>query len=128
MGYLIVGGGVFTGEVEDLNEGEICRYQIRCVGLGVCLPEANITSKPVKYDDGEECSERSDFEGVGYIGGASAVAGGGVTVGGGIKFPNGPLVPGDYFDTNYGGFRVGVSHSVCYFRYTGKAKSSEETQ
>lgn len=57
----------------------------------------------------------ADFEGYGYIGGASAIVVGGVTVGGGIKIPQGPFIPGKNLDLNYGGIRIGVSHSITYF-------------
>jgi hypothetical protein len=115
VGHIIIGGGLFDATVRDLKTGEVCRYQLRCVGVGVDLPQFNVTSKPVTFDDGMTCSSCRDFVGNGYMGGAYAVIGGGVTIGGGTQIPNGPFIPGHLIDTEYGGFRLGVSHNLCYW-------------
>lgn len=115
VGHIIVGGSVYTATIKDVQTGETCSYQIRCIGLGVGLPEAGMTSKPTRFDDGQACSTCKDFTGLGYIGGASGQVGSGVTIGGGVKIPNGPFIANDYLGLDYGAFRIGVSHNACYF-------------
>ena len=115
IGHIIIGGSVYTATIKDIESGAACRYQIRCFGAGVGLPEFGVTSKPVRFDDGQPCSKCSDFTGLGYIGGVSGQVGGGPSIGGGVKIPNGPFIPGDYIGWDYGGFKVGVSHNACYF-------------
>jgi RHS repeat-associated protein len=115
VGHIIVGGSVYTATIKDAQTGQTCSYQIRCVGLGVGLPEAGVTSKPARFDDGQPCSTCEDFTGLGYMGGASGQVGGGPTIGGGVKIPNGPFITNDILGLDYGAFRIGVSHNVCYF-------------
>ncbi len=115
VGHILVGGSVYTATIKDVQTGEACSYQIRCVGLGVGLPEVGVTSKPARFDDGQACSTCKDFTGFGYIGGASGQVGGGVTIGGGVKIPNGPFIANDFLGLDYGAFRIGVSHNACYF-------------
>ncbi len=115
VGHVIIGGNVYTATIKDAQTGETCSYQIRCIGLGVGLPEAGVTSKPARFDDGQPCSTCRDFTGLGYIGGASGQVGGGVTIGGGVKIPNGPFIANDILGLDYGAFRIGVSHNACYF-------------
>jgi RHS repeat-associated protein len=122
VGYVVVGGSVMHLEITDTTTGQICMYTVVCIGVGVGLPEINVTSKPTDFTVDDECKECSDFAGNGYIGGISLVFGAGGTYGGGMKIPNGPFIPGKFGDDNYGGFRVGVSHNICRFNYRGRRK------
>jgi len=119
VGYWVLGGAYYNAQITDMESGETCNYSVRCFGIGAGLPEINFTSKPVKFNVDDECKKCSDFEGNGYIGGASVVVGGGFTIGGGMKIPGGPFIPGDNIDWNYGGVRIGVSHNWCWFEYKG---------
>lgn len=116
VGHMIVGGGVYTATITDATTDEQCSYQIRCVGLGVGLPEIGVAGSPVRFDDGRNCSSCRDFEGTGYIGGGSVVISKGANIGGGIKIPDGPFIAGDFVSPARGSVNIGVSHNVCYFR------------
>lgn len=97
--------------------GETCRYQIRCVGLGIGLPGLGIAGAPASFDDGEQCSTCASFQGLGYMGGASLTSGVGWKFGGGIKRPNGPMIANPYASQDEGSISIGVSHDICYFRH-----------
>jgi RHS repeat-associated protein len=120
VGHFVFGGGVYHAEITDMSSGTVCMYTVTCFGIGVGLPEINVTSKPVIFSVDDECTTCSDFQGNGYVGGISLVPGGGVTIGGGVQIPNGPFLPGELLEGNYGGIRISVSHSVCYFHYRGR--------
>lgn len=119
VGYVIVGGGLLYGEITDNDSGEICMYTVSALGIGVGLPDINVMSEPITFSVGDPCAKCSDFEGNGYIGGASVIIGGGLTIGGGIKIPNGPFISGDLLGWGEGGVHIGVSHSWAYFDYVG---------
>ena len=115
VGYVIVGGGAYDVTIRDLQTGESTIYIVPIAGIGVSLPEINFTSKPVRFTVEDTNMTSADFEGYGYIGGASVIVGGGFTIGGGIKIPQGPFIPGKNLDLNYGGIHISVSHSLAYF-------------
>lgn len=115
VGYVIVGGGVLDVIIKDVQTGQTTIYPVAVFGVGVGLPQVNITSKPIKFSVSDPSVTSADFGGYGYLGGGSFVIGVGITIGGGIKIPNGPFIPGNNIDVNYGGVRIGVSHSVTYF-------------
>lgn len=100
----------------DATTDEQCRYQTRCAGLGVGLPQFRAGGSPVRFDDGRNCGSCRDFGGAGYIAGGSLVISLGASFGGGIKIPNGPFIAGDYVSPAEGSVNIGVSHNICYFR------------
>jgi RHS repeat-associated protein len=114
VGYYVFGAGVFDVTITDVETGERSMYRMEVFGAGAGLPEINITSNPIRFSISDPCMTSADFEGYGFIGGISAIAGVGFTIGNYIKIPHGPYLPSD-FDLNYGGFRVGVSHSIIHF-------------
>ncbi|MFH1776675.1 MAG: RHS repeat-associated core domain-containing protein [Candidatus Omnitrophota bacterium] len=116
IGYVIVGGGVLSVTITDVQTGESTMYTVVLLGVGVGLPQVNVTSKPIRFSVNDSTMTSADFEGYGYIGGGSVVVGGGFTVGGGMKIPHGPFIPSKNLDLNYGGLRVSVSHSLTHFR------------
>jgi len=115
VGQVIIGGSLSEATIVDRETGERCQYQIRCVGIGVGLPELSATRPPIDFDDGRVCSSCGDFEGNGYMGGASVTVGVGGQLGGGTKIPNGPFVP-NTISSDHGGIRIGVSHNLCFFK------------
>ena len=115
VGYAVVGGGVVNVTITDLQTGKSTLYTAPMLGVGVGLPQITFTSKPVIFTVNDPNITSESFEGYGYMGGASIIVGGGITIGGGMKVPQGPFIPGKNIDTNYGGVRIGVSHSIVYF-------------
>ncbi|MDH5670442.1 MAG: hypothetical protein OEY86_20765, partial [Nitrospira sp.] len=114
-GGRVLVGSLYEATIRDRETGDRCQYQIRCFGLGLSYgAESNAGSPPIYFDDGKACSSCGDFEGNGYMSDASIIVGAGYTFGGAIKIPNGPLVKRKK-GADYGGIRIGVSHTICYF-------------
>ncbi|MGP9825620.1 hypothetical protein JLK41_23080 [Ectopseudomonas khazarica] len=110
VGHVIVGGGVFNIYIKDIDSNETALYTVYVLGIGVGLPAFRATSRPITFMMDGDITCR-DFEGYGYIGGASLEAGAGLKLGGGMKIPNGPLIT-SFFGTDYGGVDISVSHNV----------------
>ena len=86
------------------------------VGLGVGLPSFRGSSRPVIFNE-DDCKKSDSFDGLGYIGGASAEVGGGAKIGGGIKISNGPFIPNSMIGWDRGGFDIGVSHNITHWSH-----------
>ena len=117
VGYVVIGGGVYNATIMDLSTGESTLYKVKVFGIGVGLPSFRGSAKPIRFKIADNSKRSSDFDGYGYIGGASLEVGGGAKFGGGIKIPGGPFISGDLIAWDQGGFDVGVSHSVAHWSH-----------
>lgn len=116
VGHIIVGGGVYTVTVRDLESGQSTLYTMKAIGIGVGLPSFRGSSRPVVFNE-DDCKKSNSFDGYGYLGGVSGEVVGGVKVGGGIKIPNGPFIPGSMISWDLGGFDIGVSHNLTHWSH-----------
>jgi hypothetical protein len=106
----------FSLSVGDPRKGETCIYRVLCSGFGVSFrgtPSLG-QSPPITWDDGQECSDCRQFEGVGSaISLATQFGPAGYTYIDRLNVPNGPsLELGGY---SWASFNVGAGLFQCRF-------------